>query len=295
VAAEELEPHRRRLWALCYRMTGVAADADELVQETFLRVLGAPPADRERDLLPWLVRVAMNASRDVLRRRRRDGYIGPWLPSPLGMTELDESPSPAVRYDQRESASYAFLRALEALSTSQRAIVVLRDVLDYSVKDTAELLALSEANIKTSHHRARERLEHYEASRASGASIGVARAAMVRFFAHLALDDIAGLESMLAGSVEGLNDGGGEFFAARVPLYTPARVARFYHHTAQKSPAVRVVPCELSGLPAVIAEVVPYASGVPPRSVNLFDVAADGRIVRIYSLVASRKIAHLTV
>src|SRR5689334_6283513 len=137
VAVEELEPHRRRLWALCYRMTGVAADADEVVQDTFLRVLSAPPADRERDLVPWLVRVAMNASRDVLRRRRRDGYVGPWLPSPVDEAELEAWPSPAAHYDQRESASYAFLRALEALSTSQRAIVVLRDVLDYSVKETA--------------------------------------------------------------------------------------------------------------------------------------------------------------
>jgi RNA polymerase sigma factor (sigma-70 family) len=294
VAAEQLEPHRRRLWALCYRMTGVAADADELVQETFLRVLSAPPADRARDLLPWLVRVAMNASRDVLRRRRRDVYVGPWLPSPLDIAQLEHAPSPAARYDQRESASYAFLRALEALSTSQRAIVVLRDVLDYSVKETAELLALSEANVKTSHHRARERLERYEADRPHAASLEVARAAMVRFFAHVALDDVAGLESLLSGAVEGLNDGAGEFFAARVPLYTPARVARFYLHTAQKSPVVRVVPCELSGLPAVIAEVVPYAPGVPARSVNLFEAAPDGRILRIYSLVATRKIAHLT-
>src|SRR5688572_5843666 len=97
----DLEPHRRLLWSLCYRMTGVAADADDLVQETFVRALTAPPADRSRDLAPWLVRVAMNASRDVLRRRKREGYVGPWLPSPIDLESVavgsSEQRSPPAR------------------------------------------------------------------------------------------------------------------------------------------------------------------------------------------------------
>src|SRR5215475_8429408 len=112
VSAELLESDRRLLWGLCYRMTGNAADADDLVQETFVRVLEHPPRRLDEPLRPWLIRVAINLSRDLLRRRRRRGYVGPWLPSPVP-TE-DEAPasfepaapsedSPAARYDLLES------------------------------------------------------------------------------------------------------------------------------------------------------------------------------------------------
>jgi RNA polymerase sigma-70 factor (ECF subfamily) len=292
----ELEPHRRLLWGVCYRMTGVAADADDLVQETFVRALTAPPADRERDVLPWLVRVAMNASRDVLRRRKREAYVGPWLPSPVDLEQcVVDGATPAARYSQRESVSYAFMRALEALSSSQRAIVILRDVLDYSVKEAAEVLDMSEANVKTSHHRARARLESYEAEPAQldEAAIARARGAMARFFAHLALDDVQGLERMLAASVEGLNDGGGEYFAATRPVLTPHRVARFYLRLSAKNRVLRAIPCQLSGLPAVIAQVTPFMPGIAPWNVNLFACDRSGAIIGAYSVVAPRKIAHL--
>src|SRR4029453_3537109 len=78
--ADALEPHRRHLWGLCYRMTGNAADADELVQETFARALERPPARTDEPWRPWLVRVAMNLARDLLRRRRRGPDPGPRLP-----------------------------------------------------------------------------------------------------------------------------------------------------------------------------------------------------------------------
>ncbi|HEY9231828.1 MAG TPA: sigma-70 family RNA polymerase sigma factor, partial [Blastocatellia bacterium] len=85
--AETLENDRRLLWGLCYRMTGNAADADDLVQETFVRALEHPPRRTDEPLRPWLVRVALNLSRDLLRRRRRRDYTGPWLPSPVPTDE----------------------------------------------------------------------------------------------------------------------------------------------------------------------------------------------------------------
>jgi RNA polymerase sigma-70 factor (ECF subfamily) len=280
-------------------MTGVAADADDLVQETFMRALSAPPADRSRDLLPWLVRVAMNASRDVLRRRKREGYVGPWLPSPIDSEAFvaGQPDTQAARLSERESVSYAFMRALEALSATQRAVVILRDVLDYSVRETAEVLGMSEVNVKTSHHRARAKLENYEATHAplDPATLERARGAMTRFFAHLALDDMRGLEQLLAGNAESLNDGAGEFFAAVRPITGVHRIARFYAKVSQKNRVLRAVPCVLSGLPAVIADVVPYNERVAPRSVNLFECDRDGQLVRLYALVAPHKISHLTV
>jgi RNA polymerase sigma factor (sigma-70 family) len=120
--------HERFLWGLCYRMTGSAADADDLVQDTFARAIAQPPPDTTSSLRPWLVRVAMNLARDHLRRRRRRAYDGPWLPAPVD--ELPPAHEPAAttaRYDLMESVTIAFLLALEALSPPQRAVLILRD------------------------------------------------------------------------------------------------------------------------------------------------------------------------
>ncbi|HXU08022.1 MAG TPA: sigma-70 family RNA polymerase sigma factor, partial [Blastocatellia bacterium] len=172
--AQALETDRRMLWGLCYRMTGNAADEDDLVQETFVRAIEKPPRDTREPLRPWLVRVAVNLSRDVLRKRKRQGYIGPWLPSPIPTDE--ESPasyeppapdeeSPAARYELMESVSFAFLLALEALTPSQRAVLLLRDVFDYSTTETAEALDLTEANAKVLLLRARRKMNDYDKGR----------------------------------------------------------------------------------------------------------------------------------
>src|SRR3954470_76519 len=118
---EIYEANRRLLWGLVYRMTGDAAEADDVVQETFVRALASPPRDTSEPWRPWLVRVALNIARDRLRKRRRN-YPGPWLPTPIPEdVTLDEerfSPedSPETRYDLVESVSFAFLVALEALT-----------------------------------------------------------------------------------------------------------------------------------------------------------------------------------
>src|ERR671916_1877371 len=83
------------LWGLSYRMTGSAADSDDILQETFVRLMQKPPARTDEPLRPWLVRVAVNLSRDVLRRRRRQGYVGQWLPAPFE-TENNEDLSAAL-------------------------------------------------------------------------------------------------------------------------------------------------------------------------------------------------------
>src|SRR5579859_1118474 len=113
---EAFRAEERSLWGLAYRMTGSAADADDVVQETFVRAVERPPARLDEPLRPWLTRVAVNLARDALRRRKRRAYVGPWLPFPLegdAFEELvaDPAPSAEARYDLRESASFAFLVA----------------------------------------------------------------------------------------------------------------------------------------------------------------------------------------
>ncbi len=168
------QAHRRFIWGLCYRMTGSAADADDLMQETFLTAIRNPPRRTDEPWRPWLVRVAINLSRDLLRRRRRRDYVGQWLPSPIETGEevevasfepVDPDGNPAAGYELLESVSYAFLVALEALTPTQRAVLLLRDVFDYSVNETAEALGMSQPNVKTSHHRARNAMRSYDKTR----------------------------------------------------------------------------------------------------------------------------------
>src|SRR5712691_7407860 len=290
--------HRRFLWALAYRLTGNAADADDVVQETFVRALRRPPADRARPWRPWLVRVALNLGRDLLRRRRRRrGYDGPWLPSPIEAEPPSHEPvdlagDPAARYDLLESVSFAFLLALEALSPLQRATLLLRDVFDYSARETARALGISEANARAVHMRARRALAAYEAARRP---LGAARQAaeretLERFLAAVAAGDVAGVESMLADDVRAVSDAAGEFHANRVPVMGRRKVAALMVGVARGLGVMRVAEVRLlNGLPAFVGETV-ARPGFAPRWVLQVEVDAQRRIRRIQTVLATRKL-----
>ncbi|MET0283924.1 MAG: sigma-70 family RNA polymerase sigma factor [Polyangiales bacterium] len=288
----ELEQHRARIWRLCYRMTGVAADADELVQETFIKALESPPV---RELLPWLITVAANKSRDLLRKRKTGAYVGSWLPSPVEDTPEPDEVAPDARYGQAESLSYAFLIALEALSPTQRACVILRDVMGYSVHEAAAALAISEANVKTSHHRAREALEQYEQGKARRrVPLVDAQQAMMRFLALVGSGDVQRVAELLAEDVRAVNDGAGEFLAALNPVLSRANVVRFFAgvtHGVQVL-STRAVIC--GGLPGLQAQVTASRPRAPERNVTLFEVNASGEIITVYTIVATRKLSAFT-
>jgi RNA polymerase sigma factor (sigma-70 family) len=305
--AEAFAADRRLLWSLSYRLTGSAADADDVVQETFVRALARPPARTDAPWRPWLVRVALNLGRDLLRRRRRRGYEGPWLPSPIE-TEGDppsfepgtEATSPAARYDLVESVSFAFLLALEALTPSQRAVLLLRDVFDYSVREAASALAMSEANVKTTHLRARRALASYDAERPRSPveARGATRAALERFLSCLVAGDAAGLEALLAGDVRMLSDGGGEFVAARRAVLGRDRVARFYAGLAARRPALGLPLPEvewrwLNGLPAVVMRFGPVPRPYAPVLVMQARLDRHGRIAELWNVSASAKLTAL--
>jgi RNA polymerase sigma-70 factor (ECF subfamily) len=292
------EAHRRDLFALAYRITGSASDADDVVQEAFARALERPPADRSLPWKPWLVRVAANLARDELRRRRRRGYRGPWLPEPIEEIELaepsHEPPSTEGRYALLESVSYAFLVALEALTPTQRAVLVLCDVLEYTARETAEALDLSEANSRTTLHRARRALAAYDAQRADCDRELSSRteATLARFLGCLATGDVAGLESLLADGVVAVNDGGGVYAAARVPVVGRNKVARFHASLGRGAPsrfAVRLV----NGLPAFVGEYDETRPHFAPRFVMIPILDRSGRIRAIHTLVAPAKLRRI--
>jgi RNA polymerase sigma-70 factor (ECF subfamily) len=291
-----LEPHRRYLFGLCYRMTGSSADADDLVQQTFERALLARPEERV-GLRPFLARVAVNLARDHLRARKRRGYTGPWLPAPID-DEAAASYEPVLgsepRYDLLESVSFAFLLALEALTATQRAVLILRDVFDYSVRETAEALELSEANVKTTHHRARAAMEKYDRGRGERASNDRAREALMAFLTALASQDVAAIETLLRDDVRALTDGGGEYFAAMVELEGRARVMQFFLKLARvRVNPTRVELVTLNGAPAVFMEHPPSRPREAPRSVLRVELDAAGRIREVHSVLATRKLHAL--
>jgi RNA polymerase sigma-70 factor (ECF subfamily) len=305
VYAEALETDRRLLWGLCYRMTGNAADADDLVQETFVRAIEKPPRRTDEPLRPWLVRVAINLGRDLLRRRKRQAYPGPWLPSPIltdeGGPASYEPPapsedSPAARYDLMESISFAFLIALEALTPTQRAVLLLRDVFDYSTTETAEALDMTEANVKVVLLRARRRMKEYDKSGAAPtpARREATRRALEQFLLYLSTRDAAGLERLLAEDVVSVSDGGGEVSAARQPVRGRDKVLRLILGIAAKSlREPRFVVRMLNGLPAILIEDVRSTTNAATRYTIHVEIDDRGRIHALRSVLAPGKLSAI--
>jgi RNA polymerase sigma-70 factor (ECF subfamily) len=298
---EELfRAERRRLWGLAYRLTGSSADADDSVQECFTRLLERPPP-ADQPTRPWLVRVVANLSVDALRRRRRRVYPGPWLPAPVEAQDEDwldsfasASADAETRYGMLESASYAFLIALEALGPRERAVLLLRDVLGWSAAETGALLGTSEGNTRVMHLRARRSLADYDRSRCVPTAELRARhrAVLERFLAALLAQDTETIESLLADSVVTTTDAGGEYTALATPLVGRARVGRFYLRAAlmrregEPAIAVRLV----NGLPAATIALGRTVRRQAPRQVLRLELDDAGRIAAIHSILASRKL-----
>ena len=285
--------HERLLWALCYRMTGVAADADELVQETWLRCLERPPADRDRPLRPWLTRVALNLSRDHLRHRKSRAYVGPWLPSPVPLEDTLPAPehSPEDQLALRQSASMGTLLALEALTPAQRAVWLLRDVFEHSTAETAAVLRVSEGAVKVSLHRARKELARMVPGGGAWDEAGyeAATEALVGFFAALQTGDEDRAREALDEAAVLCSDGGGEFHAAKVPILGAERITRFYAallRTQGLPEAVELL--ELNGGPALRARFNPRP-GLAPEVVVMPELGSSGRIVALYAVLATPK------
>lgn len=288
-----LDAHGRFLWGLCYRMTD-AADADELVQETYARELESKPS-RDLPVEPWLTQVALNLARDRLRQRKREAYVGPWLPSPVEV-DAPSAPSPAARYEQLESVGLGFLLALEALTPNQRAVLLLRDVFDHSVADTARALELTESTVKTTHHRARKLIEAYDKRRIpfTPQLQQRTRAALESFFGAIVSGDTAALTQLLRADVTELSDGAGQYFAARVPLIGRDRVVLFNQRLIQ----IRGIPATfevriVNGLPAFLVTFAHSAHSEPPRALIAGSIDPTGQIASLFTVVADRKLSHL--
>lgn len=217
--AEEFERHRSLLFGVAYRMLGTVTDAEDAVQEAFLRFRQADGVHSPRS---FLVRTVTNLCLDQLKsaREHREQYIGPWLPEPL-----ETSLSPQEQVLMGESISMAFLVIMESLSPLERAVYLLREVFSYEYEEIAGMIGRSEAACRQLHHRARahviERRPRFPVEPEAH------QRAVERFLMAIGTGDLHGLEALLAEDVGLWSDGGGKAAAATRPLFGREKVASF--------------------------------------------------------------------
>src|SRR5690348_1190220 len=219
-ATEAFVGYRNLLFTVAYEMLGSAADAEDVLQETWLRWVGVD-LDTVRDQRAYLVRITTRQALSRLRtlRRRRESYIGPWLPEPL-LT----APDVAEDAELAESVSMAMLLVLETLTPTERAVFVLREVFDLGYDEIAEAVGKSPAAVRQIAHRARA---HVAARRPRGVvSPAETRGAFEAFQRAVETGDLQRLLDILAPDVVFLGDGGGVVQAVRTPVVGAGGVAR---------------------------------------------------------------------
>jgi RNA polymerase sigma-70 factor (ECF subfamily) len=257
--AGEFEEQRARLFGLAYRLLGSAADAEDVVQDTYVRWSGA---DQAAIVAPpvWLARVATNLclNRLASARARREVYIGPWLPEPV--LTSDGMLGPMESAAQRDSVSLALLVLLERLTPAERAVFVLREAFGYGYRDIAAILGLSEANCRQLHRRVRQRLP--AATSRFAPDRGQWRDLVDRFLAAARDGDLPGLERLLAADVTAWADGGGKVVAARRPVLGRDRVARYLAGITRFGAGLQISVTEVNGAPAVVGTRAGTLAGV---------------------------------
>ena len=272
--------HRSLLFTVAYEMLGSASDAEDVVQETWLRWAGVDHAE-VRDARAYLVRIATRQALNRLRAvsRRREEYVGEWLPEPLVT-----GPDVAADMELAESLSIAMLTVLETLGPAERVVFVLREVFAMPYDDIAEAVGKSSAAVRQIAHRARD---HVAARRPRiPVSTTEQQRAVDRFLAAVRHGDLQGLLDVLAPDVVLVADGGGVVAAARRPLEGAERVAGFILGAARAADfEARVV--SLNGSPAVQIDI----GGRLDTAVSI-DVE-HGRITRIYAVRNPLKLARL--
>ena len=255
------DEHRPLLFSIAYRMLGSASDAEDVVQDAWLRYHGADDVRSPRAFAATIVtRLCLDRLKSA--RASREEYVGPWLPEPILTTAAGPGPSavegPDVTLQRSESVTLAFLVLLETLAPEERAVFILREVFDYSHDEIAEVLELTPANCRQLLHRAKGKIKnrpvHPEAARSRRDVLG-------RFADALRSGDAQELTALLTEDVGFWSDGGGKVAAARRPLAGRAEVLNFLvglHRTAVSSgvyAAASMVLEEVNGEPALLLRV----------------------------------------
>jgi RNA polymerase sigma-70 factor (ECF subfamily) len=279
---QTFECYRSLLFSIAYRMLGSVMEAEDMVQEAYLRYAAT---DRSRVASPkaFLTTIVTRLCLDHLKSARvqREAYVGPWLPEPLVTEE-----SPARVVEEKETISMAFLVLLEKLSPVERAIFLLREVFDYDYADIAQIVDKSEANCRQLYSRAKKylvnRRPRFQASPAAQ------RQLISGFMRALSQGDEDSLVRLLAEDIEFWSDGGGRVAAARRPLHGRDAVVRFLFGIFRKRPDdTQVEVVEINGAQSLLIRTGGQIYGVMNFAVE------NGRIRAIRTVINPDKLRHL--
>lgn len=277
------ESLRPRLFGLAYRLLGSRNDAEDVLQDAWLRWQGS---DRGavRDAEAWLVATTTRLGLDRLRAARsaRVHYTGPWLPEPL---QIAEDADPAERHALAEQVSIAFLALLERLGPDERAAYLLKEAFDYDYAQIGQLLGHTQANCRQLVHRARERLK---AGRPRFAVAPEGHRQLLERFMHASQQgDRAAIMALLDANARLLSDGGGKVTASVRPLLGAERIARLYWAVSRRGLGLQARIGTVNGEPAILR----FVDG-RLHSATLV-VIDGGRIVEVLTLMNPDKLPTL--
>ena len=284
-SAEVFQSHRARLFGIAYRMLGSRAEAEDLLQDAYLRWHQCHTEDIQSPIA-FLVTITTRLCLDRLRelKEKREHYVGPWLPEPI---VDDDIRSPEMQRELADEVSVAFLTVLERLGTEERAAFLLHEVFDYDYSEVAQMLGKSEPACRQMIHRARARVRE---SRPRFSVTTESRERLLeKFLAAAGTGDRKAVMALLAEEVEYMADGGGKVVAALKVLRGPERIGWLYHCIARR----------FIGLNYRLIRVNGELGAVCTMDGNLFSILSfvtDGeRISRIYVIRNPDKLAGVAL
>ncbi|NEW28915.1 RNA polymerase sigma-70 factor [Nocardia cyriacigeorgica] len=286
--AERFTLLRPLLFTIAYEVLGSAIEADDVLQDSYLRWADVDLAT-VRDTKSYLARLVTRQSLNALRAsvRRREDYVGPWLPEPVLLDENDAAADVVLA----ESVSMAMLVILETLTPDERVVFVLREVFGFSHHDIASAVGKSVPTVRQAVHRARK---HVQARRRRFEPADTATAARItqQFMAAAMTGDMDGLLALLAKDATLIADGGGKAAAARHPVVggqtVAARLVNLFHR-GRALPSLRIETAHCNGAPALVAY-----RGDRLEGVFLFEIT-DDEITNIYAIRNPDKLLSVTV
>ncbi len=282
---EAFEYYRRLLFSIAYRMTGSASDAEDLVQETYLRYQASASAEIV-SLKAYLTTIITRLALNYLQSARvvREQYMGTWLPEPILTSE--GGGFPLADLEHQEALSLAFLRLLEALSPPERAVFLLHEVFDYPFSEIGRMLEKSPANCRQILHRARQALEDRRARFEPEPQRQ--RQLLLSFLSASQAGNMTALTSLLAQDAVSWSDGGGKVQTNLKPIYGQQAVSRFWLSVTPKAPRpLTFTLAEINGSPAILCWDEGSLAGVISLTLSA------GSIQEIYALLNPEKLAYL--
>lgn len=287
-SAEQIfQQHRDRAQAVAYRMLGSRADAEDIVQEVWLRWSRAP---HDTVVAPeaWIVTTTARLALDQLRSAhvRRETYIGPWLPEPIISRALEASPTPEDALSLADDVSMALLHMLERLAPEERVAFLMHDVFDYDHREVSTLLGKSETACRQMVSRARKRVKDESVRFNAGQN---AHAELAKAFrTALETADMDGLIACLAPDAVLYSDGGGKASAALNPVHTADHIARFFLGISRKMPdASKIASVQVNGRPGYVSHDERTIHAVTSFAVS------EGKITTVYMIRNPEKLARV--